>query len=107
MQPLVNKEDWNWLTGVHKYLLLQTNYSLCFLGFFNFGHFLLKDVKLENSFEPSVIQYVIDLYSEVVIKLFDIGVTNVNHIFGLWDCERKSKFENIFASEKCDLVSHE
>jgi hypothetical protein len=33
----------------------------------------LKYAKLENSFEPSVVQYVIDLYSE--------GVTNANHIF--------------------------
>jgi hypothetical protein len=39
---------------------------------------LMKNVKLEQSFEPRVIQYMIELYSEFVIKLFDIGVTNTN-----------------------------
>jgi hypothetical protein len=53
----------------------KTNCSLLkgFLGFLNFGHFLLKYVKLENSFEPSVVPYVIDLYSKVVVKILDIG----------------------------------
>jgi hypothetical protein len=92
------KEDWNWLTGVHKYLLQNKLHSLLkgFLGFLNFGHFLLQFVKLENSFEPSVVQYVIDLYSKVVVKIFNNGVTNANHIFkfnftGLWDCEDRHK----------------
>jgi hypothetical protein len=68
---------------VHKSLLQNKLHILLkgFLGFLSCGHFLLlKYVKLENSFEPRCYQYVIELYSKVVIKLYDIGVTNANQI---------------------------
>jgi hypothetical protein len=51
-----------------------------FLGFLYFSHFLLKYAKLENSFEPRFVQYMIEMYSKVVIKLLDIGVTTANQI---------------------------
>jgi hypothetical protein len=35
----------------------------------------MKNVKLEKkkSFEPRVVQYVIEVYGELVVKLFNIG----------------------------------
>jgi hypothetical protein len=54
--------------GSRKFLLAEAR-TYCSLlkgflvGFLNFGHFLMKNVKLENSFEPRVIQYVIEVYS--------------------------------------------
>jgi hypothetical protein len=33
---------------------------------------------LEKSFEPRLVQYVIEVHSESVVKLFNIGVTNAD-----------------------------
>jgi hypothetical protein len=38
----------------------------------------MKNVKLEKSFEPRGIQYVIEVFAELVMKLLNIGVTNAD-----------------------------
>jgi hypothetical protein len=68
----------------------------------------MKKIKLENVFENSIVQYVIELFSELVVKLFNIGVSQIPTLDG--HCIVTQYFCALkiisFASEKRDSGSH-
>jgi hypothetical protein len=72
----------------------------------NFDHFLVKNVKLEKSVEPRVVQYVIEMYDELVVKLFNSGVTNADVRWPLSVFLLSTKNIISFAPEKRDSSSH-